>query len=141
MEGTDGSMSMDECLFFQGHPDALPVYEQFRLRVLAQWPDVEIRTARTQISFFRKTMMCCASFLPLGRKAERPDSWLVISFGLDRLLETDGISVGVQAAPGRWTHHVMISSAEEMNDAFWAWIRMAADFSMRTRRGSGRNRP
>ena len=44
-------MTQDELLFFSGHGEALPIYAALRERVLGLWPDVDIRVAKTQITF------------------------------------------------------------------------------------------
>ena len=44
-------MTQDELHFFSGHGGALPLYVALREQVLARWPEVEIKAARTQITF------------------------------------------------------------------------------------------
>ena len=54
-------MNTDELLFFNSEPDALPLYEIFRTRVLKANPDTRIEVRKTQISFFH--VICLPRFL------------------------------------------------------------------------------
>ena len=137
MKGEISALSADELLFFRDSAGSLPIYLSFREQMLDRWPSMDIRVARTQISFYLKTMVCCASLLPLRRKKEQPDAYLVITFGLDIPFDGPEVDAVVQVSHHRWTHHVMLESPEEMDDAFWALIRRAAEFSERKRRGKG----
>ena len=55
--------------------------------------------------------------------------WLTVSFGLPERLTSPRIDAAVEAYPGRWTHHVMIGSAHELDDELLDWLRQAAAFS------------
>ena len=54
---------MDEnvLFFFEGHQEALPLYEKFEERVLSEISGVRIRVQKTQISF--PTDICSPVFL------------------------------------------------------------------------------
>lgn len=51
------------------------------------------------------------------RKAkERPAVYIVVTFGLGYKVESPRIDVAVEPYPNRWTHHVLISSPEELDE-------------------------
>ena len=125
------TISSDELFFFDRKPMALPMYEVLRESLLAGIPDVRIEVKKTQISFFSKHMFAAVSFTPVRKAKDRPDPFLTITFGLPRRVESTRINAAAEPRPGRWTHHVMIGTGEEIDDELLAWIREAAGFAGR----------
>ena len=115
--------------FFDGHEEALPLYEKFESEVLFRIPETEIKVQKTQISFYNKHMFSCVSFARVRRKKECPDSYIVITFGLSRREESPRVDVATEPYPGWWTHHILVSEAGEINDELMGWIEEAALFS------------
>ena len=115
---------MDERIlqFFDGHEEALPLYEKFESEVLFRIPETEIKVQKTQISFYNKHMFSCVSFARVRRKKECPDSYIVITFGLSRREESPRVDVATE-------HHILVSEAGEINDELMGWIEEAALFS------------
>ena len=113
----------DVLFFFDGKPYELSLYEAFAQRVLEQYPNTEIRVQKTQISFYEGRMFACVSMTPVRRKAERPEHFITITFGLDHPLE-DPRAVVVPVRPNRFTHHVIVGRTEEIDDRLMAWIDM-----------------
>ena len=74
-------------------------------------------------------MFSCVSFARVRRKKECPDSYIVITFGLSRREESPRVDVATEPYPGRWTHHILVSEAGEINDELMGWIEEAALFS------------
>lgn len=48
---------------------------------------------------------------------------------LDHKLESPRIEIVTEPYPNRWTHHLLISDTEEIDDELMAWVREAANFS------------
>ena len=126
--------TVDELLFFDAHRDALPLYEAFREAVLGKVPDARIEVKKTQISFFDRRMFAAVSFAPVRKAKERPKPFLTITFGLAYRKESGRIDVAVEAYPHRWTHHVMIGSAEEVDEELVSWIIEADEFAKNKKR-------
>lgn len=122
-------ISAFELLFFDAKPAALPLYEAFRESVIARWPDIRIEARKTQISFFNRRMFAAVSFTPVRKAKDRPDPFLTVTFGLPYRQESDRIDVVTEPYPGRWTHHVMIGTVEEIDDELLSWVSDAADFA------------
>ena len=124
---------MDESVlfFFEGHQEALPLYEKFEERVLSEISGVRIRVQKTQISFSNRYMFACVSFAKLRKEKERPAVYIVVTFGLDHREDSPRIDVATEAYPGRWTHHVMISELSEIDEELMGWVREAGVFSSR----------
>ena len=116
-------------MFFESHPAALPLYEKLKGSILAEVPEARIEVKKTQISFFTKHMFAAVSFTPVRKAKERPEPFLTVTFGLRARVISPRIDAVAEPYPGRWTHHVMIGSAEEADAELMGWIREAAAFS------------
>ena len=116
----------DVLFFFDGHPGALALYEALAERLLAAFPQTEIQVRKTQISFYDGHMYCCASLTPVRRKAERPDPFLTVTFGPDVPMESPRL-VCVPVRPGRFTHHVIIGGADDIDGELLGWLRASHD--------------
>lgn len=124
---------MDEQIlqFFDRYPDAIPLYEKFEKCVENLVPEVRIKVQKTQISFYNRHMFACVSFAGVRRKKDCPDCYIVVTFGLEHKAESPRIDIATEPYPNRWTHHVLISELEEIDDELMGWIREAAEFSDR----------
>lgn len=122
-------MDNDILFFFREHMDALPIYERLEERIQTKIPDVKIKVAKTQITFAKRYGFAFVSFNPCRRAKDRPGVWMTVTFGLGYRKESPRIDVATEAYPGRWTHHVMVGSAEEIDEELLGWIQEAADFS------------
>ena len=125
--------NMDEQIlqFFDRYPDAIPLYEKFEKCVEDLVPEVRIKVQKTQISFYNRHMFVCVSFARVRRKKDCPDCYIVVTFGLEHKAESPRIDIATEPYPNRWTHHVLISELEEIDDELMGWIREAAEFSDR----------
>ncbi len=130
MEGQKGYMiSGDELFFFNEKPAALPLYEAFAQRLLAEIDNVTIKVQKTQISFSNRHNFAFVSFLPARKAKERPKIYITVTFGLQYKKESPRIDAASEPYPNRWTHHILISSVEEIDDELMGWIKEAAAFS------------
>lgn len=130
MEGQNGYMiNGNELFFFNEKPAALPLYEAFAHRILAEIENVTIKVQKTQISFSNWHNFAFVSFLPARKAKDRPKTYITVTFGLQHKKESPRIDAASEPYPNRWTHHVLISSVEEIDDELMGWIKEAAEFS------------
>ncbi len=122
-------MTLDEMLFFDPRPAALPLYTKLRDSITAAIPGVRVEVKKTQISFFTKLLFAAASFTPVIRVRERPTPFLTVSFILPYRIPSGRVDAAVEPYPGRWTHHVTIGSPDEVDAELMAWIQEAAAFA------------
>ena len=120
-------------LFFRDSPGALPLYLALEERILALLPDAHVRVQKTQISFSQRRNFAFASLLPARWAALRPNPYLTVTVGLNRRLDSLRVDAASEPYPGRWTHHIVIGSVEEIDDELMAWIREASEFSAQKR--------
>ncbi len=121
----------DTLLFFAPHPEALPTYLAFEELLYDTFPVVNRRVQKTQITFYNRHVFACVSFARVRRKAELPEGYLVITLGLPEPLDSARVAVKTEAYPGRWTHHIVVSRPEELDEELLGWIREAYDFADR----------
>ena len=122
-------MNTDILLFFGEHMDALPIYERLEEQIFARIPDVTIKVAKTQITFANKRGFAFVSFNPCRKAKDRPAVWMTVTFGLGYRKESPRIDVATEPYPGRWTHHVMVETPDEIDEELLGWLQEAADFA------------
>ncbi|MDE6932745.1 MAG: hypothetical protein K2P37_08695 [Oscillospiraceae bacterium] len=115
--------------FFEKDPAALPLYEAFERAVRELVPDVGIKVQKTQITYTNPKVFAAVSLRPARRKAERPEHFITVTLGLNRRLESPRVDAASEPYPARWTHHLMISSAGEIDGELLGWVAEAAAFS------------
>lgn len=124
-------MDVDILNFFDRNMDALPLYEAFESSVRKEITDVRIKVQKTQISFYNRHLFACVSFARVRKKKECPPNYIVITFGLNRKLDSPRIEAATEPYPNRWTHHVLISDLSGIDDELMGWTKEAAAFSDR----------
>ena len=122
-------MDNDVLFFFGDRVDALPIYERLENAILTRIPDVKIKAAKTQITFANRRGFAFVSFNPCRRAKDRPAVWLTVTFGLGCRKESPRIDAATEPYPGRWTHHVMVGTPDEIDEELLGWILEAAAFS------------
>lgn len=105
---------MDEAEFFEGRPDARAIHRRVA-RAVAQLGPSETRISKSQIGFYR-THSFAATWTP-GRHLRGDVSPLVLSVYLRRRDASPRWKQVVEAAPGRFTHHIELRTADDVDDA------------------------
>ena len=122
-------LDLDTLMFFEGHLDALDLYRSFEELLYDSFHNVNKRVQKTQITFFNRHVFACVSFARVRRKAELPEGYMVITIGLPCPLQSERVAVKTEPYPGRWTHHIVVSRTEELNEELLSWIRAAYVFA------------
>ena len=120
---------LDTLMFFDSHLKALEVYLVFEDLLYKSFPNVNKRVQKTQITFYNTHVFACVSFARVRRKAELPDGYMVVTLGLPAPLYSDRVAARSQPYPRRWTHHVVVSTPEEIDDELFSWIGEAYAFA------------
>lgn len=122
-------MDQNTLFFFNRHPEAIPLYRAFEERLLSELEGVVIQPQKSQITLKNRRVFGAVSFL-LARKAkDRPDPYITVTLGLNRRESSPRVDQASEPYPGRWTHHLVIGSVEEIDDELMAWVREAYDFA------------
>lgn len=122
-------MDQNTLFFFNEHPQAIPLYEAFEARLLSELEGVMIRPQKSQITLKNRRVFGAVSFLPARKAKARPDPYITLTLGLNRRESSPRIDQASEPYPGRWTHHIVIGSAEEIDDELMAWVKEAYDFA------------
>ena len=122
-------LNPDVVMFFDRQPSALPLYEAFAGEMAARFPDSSMRVQKTQISFSKRHVYACVSFLRVKRKAELPESWFTLTLGLPYPLESPRVAAKAEPYPGRWTTHIVLSDPSELDAELLAWVEQAYAFA------------
>ena len=119
---------IEEALFFDKKPTMLPVYEEVRDMICTKFEDVKVMVKKTQIAFSNKYQFAFVS-LPFRKIKGSPDLYILLTLGLGRMVDHPRIAVSVEPYPGRWTHHIIIQSKDEIDGEIKEWISEAYHFS------------
>ena len=84
---------------------------------------------KSQISFSNRYLFACVSFARVKKKKELPDPYLVITLGMPYPLESPRVAVKTEPYPGRWTTHIVIGSADEVDEELLGWVAEAYTFA------------
>ena len=122
-------MDRNTLFFFNQHPEAIPLYTAFEERLLAELEGVVIQPQKSQITLKNRRVFGAVSFLKARKAKARPDPYITVTLGLNRREPSPRIDQASEPYPGRWTHHLVIGSAEEIDDELMAWVREAYDFA------------
>ena len=121
-------LDADTLQFFDGHTEALGLYAALEA-LLCDFPNVNKRVQKTQITFRNRHVFACVSFARVKRKAELPEPWLVLTLGLPAPLDSPRVAVKTEPYAGRGTHHFVLSRREELDGELRSWIREAYAFA------------
>ena len=118
----------DVWLFFDGHPEERVLYEALFDRMEQLFPDARVKVQKSQISFYNRHLFAAVS-LPVRRKKDWPERCILVTFGLERRLESPRIAVAVGPYPNRWTHHVVVARMEDLDRELMGWLNEASEFA------------
>ena len=119
-------MTIDELLFFDAKPGTLPLYEAVRDSIFAYSEDIIVKVSKTQIAFSNRYQF---AFVSHQRVKGSRSPYILLTFGLGRREEHPRIAVATEPYPGRWTHHVVISTVADVDDQIMEWVTEAYDFA------------
>ena len=122
-------LDADALMFFDQHMDILPLYQAFEELLSDSFSVVNKRVQKTQNTFSNRHVFACVSFARVKRKAELPMRYMVITLGLPAPLDSERVAVKTEPYPGRWTHHFVVSTPEELDEELLSWIKTAYTFA------------
>ncbi len=113
--------------FFAGRPE-----EEVLGRTVTQWivtdlPQTTVRVQKTQITFQNRHVFAALS-LP-RRARDRAAHALTLTLGLPVRLDTPRVMMAAEPYPGRWTHHLLLSGPQDLDEELLGWVQTAAAFA------------
>ena len=117
----------DLLFFFQRSPAALALYQALLRWMEPCFPQTALRVQKTQITFQNRHVFAALS-LP-RRARDRAAHALTLTLGLPVRLDTPRVMMAAEPYPGRWTHHLLLSSPQDLDEELLGWVRAAAAFA------------
>ena len=118
----------DVLAFFSGKPLEMELYNTLFRRMEEIFSDASVKVQISQISFYGRHRFSAVS-LPLRRKKNWPEHCIVVTIGLSHPLESPRTAVSMEPYPGRWTNHVLISEAAQIDEELLEWLKEAWVFA------------
>ena len=118
----------DVGMFFEGRPLELSLYQALFRQLDALFPEGSVRVQKSQISFYGRHLFAAAS-LPVRRRKDWPKMCLMVTVGLPYRLDSPRVVAASEPYPGRWTHHVLVTEADQIDEELMGWLREAWDFA------------
>lgn len=98
--------------------------------LLMSFAGVRRKVSKTQVSY--STRRAFAWIWPPVRKVRgRPEKYVVLSFALERKLQSAGVEQVLEVYPGRWMHHIIFSEAHQLDEELLSWLSEAYSFASR----------
>lgn len=113
-------MTLDE--FFAGQETARGIFEAVAAAVAAVGP-ADLRVTKSQVAFRRRTGFAY-TWMP-AKYLRRGDVPLVLTVALRRRDDSPRWKQIVEPVSGRFTHHLELRSAAEIDDEVRGWLREA----------------
>ena len=125
---TPAHYAPDVLFFFDGKPAELALYETLFRHMEEVFPDASVKVQKSQISFYGRHLFGAVS-LPVRRKKNWPEHCIVVTIGLSHPLESPRAAVSVEPYPSRWTNHVLVSEASQVDEELLEWLNEAWAFA------------
>ena len=113
-------MTLDE--FFTGYEASRPIFEALREAIEELGP-AEIRVTKSQVAFYRKKAFAW-TWVP-DRHLHGKHAPLVLTLGFRRRDSSPRWKEIVEPYPGRFTHHLELYSAADIDNEVRAWLQAA----------------
>ena len=121
-------------MLFAGRPDCHRLYDGVAA-FIGSLGAVRLNVTKTQVSFAGARQFAWV-WLPIRETPSRPAGSIVVSFALAERIEHPRIVEAVQPYPGRWMHHVILLSPDELDSTLKDWLRAAYAFGQIARGGN-----
>jgi hypothetical protein len=120
MDGKDSSLTLDD--YFGENVESRAIFDALR-EMVEGLGDVTLRVSKSQVAFRRRT-----AFAWVWRPEQylrRPAAPLVLTVGLRRRDPSPRWKQVVEPTPGRFTHHLELYTAGDLDDEVRHWLREA----------------
>lgn len=115
---------------FAAMPEARPLFEMVDRRLQDEFSGVERRISHLQVGYKTRHGFVYV-WPPANRAGKSFPVCVILSFNLDRRLESPKITEATQMKRGQWVHHLLIDRPENLDNQVMGWLREAYEFSLR----------
>lgn len=111
--------------FFDSSPGMKPVFEALRQTVFGACPGVSMRRGASQLGFYCPSPFL-AVWLPIRKTIRgRPPEYLIVSLFSTQRIDSPRMESIIEPYPKRWTHHIILSNAAQIDDELVSLIQQA----------------
>lgn len=110
--------------FLLGRPRETAIYEAVLMHLQSVFSDVQVKLDRTQAAFIRQTQFAWI-WLP---RTKKDAGKLMVSFALPQRHVVDRMAWVAAERPGKYVHHIAVSSPEELDEELRQWLEAAYMF-------------
>ena len=114
---------------FLAMPESIACYEAILTRLRSAFPEAAVKVSRTQTALARGVQF---AWLSVPRR-RRDRGSVVLSFALPERVDSPRVFASAEPYPGRWMHHMLIGSPEELDGECLGWLAAAWAFGGRAR--------
>ncbi len=107
--------------YFSSSPNAYPLFVTVANLIVSKFMEVTVKIQKTQIAFSSKHNFAFV-WLPPFKVKNRPETYIVVSFGAENEVKHPRIIDAREVQPKRWIHHVLISRIEEVDETLLLWL-------------------
>ena len=109
----DETQTLALLAFFDGRPEEAALARALLGGILSALPETQVQVQKTQITLKHRHVFAALS-LP-RRSRDRKDHKLTLTLGLTHRLDSPRVDIATEPYPGRWTHHLLVSTPEELD--------------------------
>ncbi len=110
--------------YFSASPNAYPLFVAVANPIVAQFKEVTVKIQKTQIAFSSQHNFAFV-WLPPFKVKNRPETYIVVSFGTEAEIKHPRIVDAREVQPKRWIHHVLLSRVEEVDETLMGWLNIS----------------
>ena len=126
----DETQTLALLAFFDGRPEEAALARALLGGILLALPETQVQVQKTQITLKHRHVFAALS-LP-RRSRDRKDHKLTLTLGLAHRLDSR-VAAASEPYPGRWTHHLLVSTPEDLDGQLLAWLQEAYAFAQSKR--------
>ncbi len=115
---------------FGKHLGALPIYRELERRIMEKFPKTNIVVYSDQIAFRYNRNFTLVSFMNLS-KAKNLSNFITVTFQLERPYQDKRILMVSRDRARIWSHHVILTSPQEVDGELMDWVEKAYDYALR----------
>ena len=123
----DETQTLALLAFFDGRPEEAALARALLGGILLALPETQVQVQKTQITLKHRHVFAALS-LP-RRSRDRKDHKLTLTLGLAHRLDSPRVDIATEPYPGRWTHHVLVTEEDQIDEELMGWLREAWDFA------------
>jgi hypothetical protein len=123
----------EEIIFFSKVPGTLDIYESVKERIIRSIEGTSVKIQKTQVCFLTGKNFAYV-WLPIRKVKNRPETYIILTFVLNRRIVSTRIEEAAEPYRNRWTHHIIVKDGFDFDEEVIRWLIEAEKFANRKMR-------